>query len=151
MRLWLTTICTLCRLYAPRFATAGVYDPTNPFNSSARPNSWTPPLTDAWNWSRDRIHGVNLGGLFVLEPFIVPALFERAQADAPPGVRIVDEWTLSALMANDTANGGLDQIEKHYQTFIVRPLFLPAHPPLTYPRPPARRPRRTSPRSRARA
>ena len=94
-----------------------MHDPTNPFNNSARPNSWTPPLTDAWNWSRDRIHGVNLGGLFVLEPFIVPALFERAQADAAPGVRIVDEWTLSAALLR--AGQLLPVLEEHYDTFIT--------------------------------
>lgn len=31
----------------------------------------------------------------------------------------IDEWTLSENMAADTANGGLAQLEKHYQTFIV--------------------------------
>lgn len=55
---------------------------------------------------------VNLGGWFVLEPFISPALYQKY-----PGA--VDEWTLSTLMAADTANGGLDQIEKHYATFMV--------------------------------
>lgn len=55
---------------------------------------------------------VNLGGLFVLEPFIAPALFQKYPS-------AVDEWTLSQLMAADTANGGLGQIENHYNTFIV--------------------------------
>ena len=55
---------------------------------------------------------VNLGGLFVLEPFISPALFQKYPA-------AVDEWTLSQLMAADTANGGLSQLEDHYKTFIV--------------------------------
>lgn len=55
---------------------------------------------------------VNLGGLFVLEPFISPAIFQK-YPDA------VDEWTLSTLMAADTANGGLNQIEDHYNTFIT--------------------------------
>lgn len=58
------------------------------------------------------IHRVNLGGLFVLEPFISPALFQKYPA-------AVDEWTLSTLMAADTASGGLNQIEDHYNTFIV--------------------------------
>lgn len=58
------------------------------------------------------IHSVNLGGLFVLEPFISPALFQKYPA-------AVDEWALSTLMAADTANGGLNQIEDHYNTFIV--------------------------------
>lgn len=55
---------------------------------------------------------VNLGGLFVLEPFISPALFQKY-----PGT--VDEWTLSQAMAADTASGGLNQLEDHYNTFIV--------------------------------
>jgi glucan 1,3-beta-glucosidase len=55
---------------------------------------------------------VNLGGLFVLEPFISPALFQKY-----PGA--VDEWSLSTLMAADTASGGLDQLEDHYNTFVV--------------------------------
>lgn len=55
---------------------------------------------------------VNLGGLFVLEPFISPALYQKY-----PGA--VDEWTLSTLMAQDTASGGLQQIEDHYATFIT--------------------------------
>lgn len=55
---------------------------------------------------------VNLGGLFVLEPFITPALFQKY-----PGA--IDEWSLSTLMAKDTANGGLNQLEDHYNTFIT--------------------------------
>jgi hypothetical protein len=31
----------------------------------------------------------------------------------------VDEWSLSTLMAADTAHGGLNQMEEHYKTFIV--------------------------------
>ncbi|KAH0829028.1 glycoside hydrolase superfamily [Lanmaoa asiatica] len=58
------------------------------------------------------MYGVNLGGLFVLEPFISPALFQKYPA-------AIDEWTLSTLMAADTASGGLNQIEDHYNTFIV--------------------------------
>jgi len=58
---------------------------------------------------------VNVGGWFVLEPFISPALYQR-YADAGA----VDEWTISTLMAADTANGGLNQLEQHYDTFIVR-------------------------------
>lgn len=56
---------------------------------------------------------VNLGGLFVLEPFISPALYQKY-----PGA--VDEWTLTQLMAADTAGGGVNQLEDHYNTFIVR-------------------------------
>jgi hypothetical protein len=58
------------------------------------------------------IFSVNLGGWFVLEPFISPALYQKY-----PGA--TDEWSLSTLMAADTASGGLNQLETHYQTFIV--------------------------------
>ncbi|KAG6917252.1 hypothetical protein DXG01_003284 [Tephrocybe rancida] len=58
------------------------------------------------------ISSVNLGGLFVLEPFISPALYQKY-----PGA--VDEWTLSTLMRADTANGGINQLEDHYNTFVT--------------------------------
>jgi hypothetical protein len=64
------------------------------------------------------IYSVNLGGWFVLEPFITPALFQKYPS-------AVDEWTLSTLMAADTSpGGGLSQIEDHYKTFIVRTKLL---------------------------
>ena len=90
----------------------GAQDPQNPFNDDARPNSWTPPLNASWTWGQDRIYGVNLGGWLVLEPFITPDIFQRYPT-------AVDEYTLSVAMAADTANGGLSQIEQHYDTFIV--------------------------------
>jgi len=116
---------------------SGYSDPNDPFNDSAQPNSWTPPLNGTWTWGKDKVYGyvfifryipipffidiflsssVNLGGLFVLEPFITPELFQKY----PPAG---DEWTLSTLMAADTANGGLSQIEDHYKTFITEQDF----------------------------
>ena len=53
---------------------------------------------------------MNLGGLFVLEPFIVPSLYQ-----ANPTA--VDEWTLSEALA---AQGMLQSaLEDHYNTFIT--------------------------------
>ncbi|KDQ56459.1 glycoside hydrolase family 5 protein [Jaapia argillacea MUCL 33604] len=98
--------------YINPFGGYWVYDPKAPFNNNARPNSWTPPLNTSWTWGKDQVFGVNLGGLFVLEPFIVPALYEKY-------VGAVDEWTLSTLMAADTASGGMSQLENHYDTFIT--------------------------------
>ncbi len=77
---------------------------------------------------------VNLGGWFVLEPFISPALFQKY-----PGA--IDEWSLSEAMAADTAGGGLGQLEEHYQTFIVRVPFLFRRCTNLY------RPRKTLPKS----
>ena len=51
------------------------------------------------------------------EPFIVPALFEKYQNGT---IKAVDEWTLSQAMRADTSpGGGISQLEKHYQEFIV--------------------------------
>lgn len=69
--------------------------------------------------------GVNLGGWLITEPFIVPALYEKYQNVTPnaaiPSGQAVDEWSLSVAMRNDTsAGGGIQQLEDHYKTFIVR-------------------------------
>jgi hypothetical protein len=58
------------------------------------------------------IASVNVGGWFVLEPFISPALYQKY---SPAN----DEWKISVAMAADTAGGGLNQLEDHYKTFIV--------------------------------
>jgi glucan 1,3-beta-glucosidase len=93
--------------------------------------SWTPALNETWKWGRDTIEGewkprppacayptlafrrVNLGGWFVLEPFITPALFEKYLTSTTPAV---DEYALSQMMR---ADGSINDLEKHYQTFIV--------------------------------
>ena len=90
----------------------GVSDPANPFDNGARPNSWTPALNETWQWGVDRIWGVNLGGLFVIEPFIVPDLFQN-------NVGAGDEWTLSTLLAAKGGDTLQQTIEGHYQTFIT--------------------------------
>jgi hypothetical protein len=35
----------------------GYYDPQDPYNNNAYPNSWTPPLNKTWNFNTDRIFG----------------------------------------------------------------------------------------------
>ncbi|KAI0922151.1 hypothetical protein AcW2_006923 [Taiwanofungus camphoratus] len=114
--------------YINSFGGYWVYDPANPYNNSARAQSWSPALDEEWDYSTNRIQGVNLGGWLVLEPFIVPALFEKYQNETPsnalPGGNVVDEWTLSIAMLNDTSpGGGIQQIEEHYATFITEQDF----------------------------
>ncbi|KAF9030182.1 putative ectomycorrhiza-upregulated exo-beta-1,3-glucanase GH5 [Hymenopellis radicata] len=87
----------------------GVYDKSDPYNDGAKPNSWTPALNETWTWGKDRAYGVNLGGWFVLEPFITPALFDKY-----PGA--VDEWTFSQAMGDGV-------LEDHYNTFITEKDF----------------------------
>ncbi|KAI0689732.1 glycoside hydrolase superfamily [Cytidiella melzeri] len=97
-------------VYNNTFGGIWVADPANPFNNSAKPNSWTPALSEPWDWVANRVNGVNLGGLFVLEPFISPALFQ-----AYAGAR--DEWDLSQAVSS---SGNLtDFLVQHYSTFIT--------------------------------
>ncbi|KAJ6467760.1 glycoside hydrolase family 5 protein [Mycena sanguinolenta] len=103
-------------VYQNPFGGYWLIDTNSPFSpsSAGRPNSWTPLLNETWDWGQDQIYGVNLGGWFVLEPFITPALFQ-----AYPSA--VDEWTLSSLMQQD---GTLEAtMEAHYDTFVTEQDF----------------------------
>ncbi|KAI8443758.1 glucan 1,3-beta-glucosidase [Phakopsora pachyrhizi] len=92
-----------------------------PFNDSAKCQDDSPPLSEPWDYSSRRIYGVNLGGWLVLEPFIVPYLFEKFNpdetTDTPPTV--VDEWSLSTALGKDLAS----TLEEHYKTFITEEDF----------------------------
>nr|ADX07305.1 putative cellulase/exo-1,3-beta-glucanase [Flammulina velutipes] len=98
--------------YLNEFGGFWVDDPSDPFPAyAARPNSWTPPLNVTWDWGKDKVYGVNLGGLFVLEPFITPDLFQRFNGSR-------DEYELSVAM-REGADGGIGELEEHYKTFIT--------------------------------
>lgn len=103
--------------YSNRHGGTWAYNPYNPLLYTARPNSWTPPLNESWNWD-DIIYGVNLGGWFVTEPFIVPGLYE-AYPNGTAGVS-VDEYTLSENMGDQLQSA----MEEHYQTFITEDDFM---------------------------
>ncbi|KAK4701072.1 glucan 1,3-beta-glucosidase, partial [Phenoliferia sp. Uapishka_3] len=93
-----------------------------PYNDSARAQSDTPPLSTAWDYSRNLITGVNLGGWLLLEPFITPSLFEpyNSATDNPNATNgAVDEWTLSLALGSNMAN----VITNHYATFITEKDF----------------------------
>ncbi|KAG9318334.1 glycoside hydrolase family 5 protein [Chiua virens] len=106
--------------YLNEFGGTWYWDPNDPFNNDAQCNSWTPPLNQTFNFGTNKIFGVNLGGWLTTEPHSSPALYEKYQASTP---QAVDEWTLSEAMAADTANGGLNQLETHYKTFITEQDF----------------------------
>ncbi|TRM68758.1 glycoside hydrolase family 5 protein [Schizophyllum amplum] len=86
-------------MYINPFGGYWAYDPEDLYGSYGKANEWTPALNETWTWGQDRVFGVNLGGLFVLEPFIVPALFQKYDGT-------VDEWTLYTAMAG---NGNTEQ------------------------------------------
>ncbi|KAH7101258.1 glycoside hydrolase [Auriculariales sp. MPI-PUGE-AT-0066] len=116
----ITTSAGTTFTYRNKFGGFFVVDEANPFNDGAQAQSYTPPLNTSWKFGEDRIMGVNLGGWLVPEPFIAPQLYEPYLDN--PDVN-GDEWSLSIAMANDTANGGLSQLENHYKTFITEEDF----------------------------
>ncbi|KAA1087539.1 hypothetical protein PGT21_033305 [Puccinia graminis f. sp. tritici] len=87
-----------------------------PFNDTAKAQGDQPTLEQKWDYSANRILGVNLGGWLVLEPFIVPSLFEPYANSANPAI---DEWTLCQALGTKAAS----TIENHYKTFITEQDF----------------------------
>lgn len=61
-----------------------------------------------------KVRGVNLGGWFVLEPWITPSIF----ADQP--ATVVDEYTLTQTLGQSAA---LDILQPHWNTWITQTDF----------------------------
>ncbi|TEB40085.1 glycoside hydrolase [Coprinellus micaceus] len=93
-------------------------DPKKPFDSGGKAQSWSPRVSEEWVWGEHVIHGVNLGGWLVTEPFIVPGLYEKYLTN-DKNVQVVDEWTLSLAMGGKLA----EEMENHYKTFITEKDF----------------------------
>ncbi|CEG79476.1 hypothetical protein RMATCC62417_13937 [Rhizopus microsporus] len=89
----------------------------DPFNDSARPNPFTPPLNQSFDYNgHDRIRGINLGGWLVLEPFITPKIFEQSIPGYETAAPVADEWTLTERLGPAEAKR---QLKEHYETFIT--------------------------------
>lgn len=93
-----------------------------PFNNSAQAQLDSPPLSQEWDYQNDLIQGVNIGGWLVVEPFIVPAMFEpfNDDIDSPNGsYKAIDEWTLSEQLGTNLSAA----MREHYDTFITEEDF----------------------------
>ncbi|KAG6814282.1 hypothetical protein H0H92_013407 [Tricholoma furcatifolium] len=108
-------------IYSNPFGGTWYWDENDPFNDGAQAQSWTPALNETFQYGIDKIRGsrhvfaMNLdANSSALDS--APALFEPYLSNAQPAV---DEWTLSQAMRNDTANGGINQLVTHYDTFIT--------------------------------
>ncbi|ORY26176.1 glycoside hydrolase superfamily [Naematelia encephala] len=99
--------------YANSFGGYWVWDEADPFNNGAKANSWTPALNESWTWGVDKIHGVNLGGWLVTEPFICSSLYET-YSNGTAGTT-VDEYTLSINLGDNLTA----VMTEHYDTFIT--------------------------------
>ncbi|PWN44031.1 glycoside hydrolase [Ceraceosorus guamensis] len=83
-------------------------------DDGAQAQSYTKPLNQQWDWAADQQLGVNLGGWLVIEPFIVPGLFEPYENTSTP---VVDEWGLAQRWQSE---GRLEQnYRQHYDTFVT--------------------------------
>ncbi|AQZ13219.1 EXG1 (YLR300W) and SPR1 (YOR190W) [Zygosaccharomyces parabailii] len=71
--------------------------------------------------SSDPMRGVNLGGWFVLEPFITPSLFEpfRTTNDSDEGIP-VDEYHYTKQLGKELA---ADRLEAHWQSWFTEKDF----------------------------
>jgi len=74
-----------------------------------------PPPPPPFNYSNTKVRGVNLGGWFVLEPWITPTIF-----DDTGNPNIVDEFTFGQMQDASVATSTL---QKHWSTWIVEDDF----------------------------
>ncbi|CAE6521924.1 unnamed protein product [Rhizoctonia solani] len=115
-----------CRVVNKRQVQAAAQNPfplptsTSPLDPSGFPTAATTstrawPTPTAFDYSRDKIRGVNLGGWLLLEPWITPSLFENTGNE-----NIVDEYTFNTLQDATTVQRVLRQ---HWETWIVEDDF----------------------------
>ncbi|KAF8706739.1 glycosyl hydrolase 5 (cellulase A) family, partial [Rhizoctonia solani] len=90
---------------------------TSPLSPSgtASASASTYPSPTAFDYSKDKIRGVNLGGWLLLEPWITPSLFENTGNE-----QIVDEYTFNTLQDAATVRRIL---REHWETWIVEDDF----------------------------
>lgn len=86
------------------------------FDDSTQANDNVPPLNEPFPYGKQPIHGVNVGGWLVMEPFITPSYFR--EWDDRFGV--IDEYTLSKQLGPEMAK---KTFEEHYAKFITRDSF----------------------------
>jgi hypothetical protein len=65
----------------------------------------------SFDYNNEKVRGVNLGGWFVLEPWITPSLFEPFTAG-----NVVDEYTFTQALGQTAAQ---NQLEAHWNSWIT--------------------------------
>lgn len=69
-----------------------------------------------FNYDRDKVRGVNLGGWFVLEPWITPSIF----AEWSTNYLVTDEYTFTQTLGQAEASS---RLQRHWNTWITQDDF----------------------------
>ncbi|KAI0649088.1 glycoside hydrolase family 5 protein [Trametes meyenii] len=85
-------------------------------SQTAPTSTSTSPSAMPFNYGKDTIRGVNLGGWFVLEPWITPSIFENTNNSD-----IIDEYTFGQMLDPDYA---LDVLQNHWNSWITEDDFI---------------------------
>ncbi|KAI9656141.1 MAG: exo-1,3-beta-glucanase [Alyxoria varia] len=86
-----------------------------PLLSEAAPFTLITRAGSKFDYSKTKVKGVNLGGWFVLEPWITPSLFQ----DFAENKAAVDEWTFCATLKGKAQ----ERLNKHWRSWITRDDF----------------------------
>ncbi|WWC89245.1 uncharacterized protein L201_004165 [Kwoniella dendrophila CBS 6074] len=82
-------------------------------------SSWytEPGGVPAGSVAGDKVRGVNLGGWFIMENWMMPSFFDEAPLNQQ---YINDEWTFTSVLGK---NESLTRLEKHWDTYITEDDF----------------------------
>ncbi|ORY32786.1 glycoside hydrolase superfamily [Naematelia encephala] len=82
-------------------------------------SSWytAPGGTPAGSTTGDKIRGVNLGGWFILENWMMPDFFSVSPLDQ---YNVPDEWTYCSILGKDEC---LSRLEEHWDTYVTEDDF----------------------------
>ncbi|KAJ1656083.1 hypothetical protein IWQ61_004279 [Dispira simplex] len=76
----------------------------------------SPSMTPApFDYKKDKVRGVNLGGWLVLEPWITPSLFSQFD-DKPVSGQAVDEYTFCEMLGKKEAHR---QLVEHWRSWVT--------------------------------
>lgn len=73
--------------------------------------SYTSERSVSFEWGKDTVRGLNIGGWLVLEPWITPSIFEGLDQS----LGIVDEYTLTEKLGTEAA---LAILQPHVSIFL---------------------------------
>ena len=74
----------------------------------------------SWDYQNDKIRGVNLGGWFVLEPYITPSLFEVFSNSGDDSEVPIDEYHYTEKLGKEVA---LSRLQAHWSSWYTEADF----------------------------